>query len=162
MKRSNKFIFNQTLKKDPRKLADERIVQRKVKARVRIEGKRQEFRRRNLKTSVRIREPGTTGFDSETQDPACHDYSLNISAASLSEMGRGDNSHNLVFPAKRWHIARSRTVKQLLCDFWVVFFFSDVADCSRIRGCAAWREHPLLHHTATFRESFHLQHRSGV
>jgi len=89
-------------------------------------------------------------------------HSLNILAALFSRCippSRAGNSHNPVFAAKRRQIWRSQGSKQLFCGF---LFSPGVADCSRVRDCAAWREHPLLHHPATFRVSFLLQHRSGV
>lgn len=70
----------------------------------------------NLKTSVRIHEHGTTGCDNEPQDTAYQQSQWwlfeYISCISLmphsSEKGRGGNSRNPVFPAKRRHIVRSQ------------------------------------------------------
>lgn len=78
-----------------------------------------------------------------------------------------------MFPAKRKHTGKSSHSEIVPLGLFPCFFFffnfalplplcPGVGDCSRVRACTAWREYPLLHHTAAYKDSLLLQNKSNV
>lgn len=142
----------------------------KVKARVRTDGTT-EIQKGNPKTLVRLYEAGTTKCNNKPQDSVCQQkpclFLEYINCISLMP----HTSEERYIPCKekahrkvpgQWNSSSG------VFSFFISFFtpppalHPGVGDCSKVRGCAAWREYPLLHHTAAYKESLLLQNKSGV
>lgn len=149
------------------------MMKGKVKAKVRTGGATG-LQKGNLKTLVRLYGAGTTKCSNKSQDSVHQQRpSLFLEYINcLSLLPQTFEKERYVSCKEKTH---GKVLRQWNSSFGAFslfcFFFNfalplplcpGVGDCSRVGACTAWREYPLLHHTAAYKDSLLLQNKSNV